>query len=52
VIVSDSDNGSDERQIENVKVGLFGVWQNIDPFPASRETFSDVYGLYFIIISC
>jgi hypothetical protein len=46
-VISDSDNGSDERREEIVRVGLGGVsskfvWENVDSFPASRETFCNV----------
>jgi hypothetical protein len=46
------DNGTDERQEEIVHVGLGGVssksvWENIDSFPTSRETFCNVYGPQF-----
>jgi hypothetical protein len=49
---SQSDNGNDKRQEEIVHVGLGGVsikfvWENIDSFPASRETFCSVYGPQF-----
>jgi hypothetical protein len=38
------DNGTDERQEEIIHVGLGGVsskfvWENIDSFPTSHETF-------------
>ncbi|XP_021913223.1 piggyBac transposable element-derived protein 4-like [Zootermopsis nevadensis] len=49
---SESDNDSEEIQEEIVHVGLGGVsskfvWENIDSFPASRETFCNVYGPQF-----
>jgi hypothetical protein len=51
-VISNNDNGSDKRQEEIVHVGLGGVsskfvWENIDSFPASRETFCNVYGPQF-----
>jgi hypothetical protein len=49
---TDNDNGSDEGQEEIVNTGLGGVsnkfvWKNTDSFPASQETFYDVYGPQF-----
>jgi hypothetical protein len=46
------DDGTDVREEEIVQVGLGGVsnifvWGNIDSFPASRETFCNVYGPQF-----
>jgi hypothetical protein len=46
------DNGTDERQEEIVHVGLVEVsskfvWENMDSFPTSRETFCNVYGPQF-----
>jgi hypothetical protein len=46
------DNGTDERQKEILHVELAGVsnnfvWENIDSFPTSRETFCNVYGPQF-----
>jgi hypothetical protein len=42
------DNGTDQRQEEILHVVLGGcpvsVWENIDSFPTSRETFCNVYG--------
>jgi hypothetical protein len=51
-MISESDNGSDKRQKKIVHVGLGGVsnnfvCENIDSFPASRETFCNVYGPQF-----
>jgi hypothetical protein len=45
---SESYNGTNERQEEIIHVGLGGVsnnfvWENKDSFPASRETFCNVY---------
>jgi hypothetical protein len=49
---TESDNGTDERHEVIVHVGLGGVsssfvWENIDSFPASQETFCNVYGPQF-----
>jgi hypothetical protein len=49
---SESDNGSDDQEEENVNVGLGGVsnkfvWQNIGSFRASQETSCDTYGPQF-----
>jgi hypothetical protein len=46
------DDGSDKRQEEIIHIGLGGVsikfvWENIDSFPTSRETFCNVYGSQF-----
>jgi hypothetical protein len=46
------DNGTDVRQEEIIHIGLGGVSnnfmrENIDSFPASRETFYNVYGPQF-----
>jgi hypothetical protein len=49
---SESDNATDERQEEIIHVGLGGVssnfmWENVDSFPASQETFCNIYGPQF-----
>jgi hypothetical protein len=43
------DNGTDVRQEEIIHIGLGGVssnfvWENIDSFLTSQETFCNVYG--------
>jgi hypothetical protein len=52
-----SHNGTDERQEEIVHIGLGGmsskfVWENVDSFPSSRETFCNVHGPQFNTAEC